>query len=140
MTSLSASETFADVRSGILVLAFIPYIYFAKKDAVFHFRGRKVGVTEHILHAAITLLLVIMFAQAIRAHHVAMTGALVLFAVAGGIDEYIYHHEIPTEESDLHAKGHLALLLFVIVSLATDWLQKNGWSIPQAMNQLLATP
>ena len=78
-----------------------------------------------------------MFSHALMAHHLIVLGALLLFVVAGGVDEYIFHHEIPGEESDLHAKGHLALLIFLVVSLATDWLQKNDWSFPQAFHHML---
>lgn len=37
-----------------------------------------------------------------------------LFALAGAADEYGYHRDIPAEEHALHAKEHLALLLFVL--------------------------
>ena len=66
--------------------------------------------------------------------------SLLLFALAGGLDEYIFHHDIPGEESDLHAKEHLALLIFIVVSLATDWLEKNHWNLAQALTQLHRAP
>jgi hypothetical protein len=125
------------MRAAILSLSFLPFIYYGVKDAKFHFRGRKVGLIEHLLHAAIAVVVVIMFSHALMAHHLIVLGALLLFVVAGGVDEYIFHHEIPGEESDLHAKGHLALLIFLVVSLATDWLQKNDWSFPQAIHHML---
>ena len=103
---------------------------------MFHFRGRKVSLTEHLLHAAIGLVLAIMFTHALMAHHLIVLCALVIFVVAGGIDEYIFHRDIPGEESDLHAKEHLALVIFIVVSLATDWLQKNNWSLPEALEHL----
>jgi hypothetical protein len=125
------------MRAAILSLSFLPFIYYGAKDTLFHFRGRKVSVTEHLLHAAIGLVLVIMFSHALMAHHLIVLGALLLFVVAGGVDEYIFHRDIPGEESDLHAKEHLALLIFIVVSLATDWLQKNNWSLPQALERML---
>ncbi len=121
------------MRAVILVLTFLPFVYYGAKDTMFHFKGRKVSVTEHILHAGIGLILAIMFAHALMAHHLVVLGALVLFVIAGSIDEYIYHRDIPGEESDLHAKEHLALLVFVVVSLATDWLEKNHWSLKQGL-------
>jgi hypothetical protein len=124
------------VRPLILSLSFLPFIYYGAKDTMFHFRGRKVSLTEHLLHAAIGIVLVIMFTHALMAHHLVVLGALVLFVIAGGIDEYIFHRGIPGEESDLHAKEHLALVIFLVVSLATDWLQKNNWSLPQALDHL----
>jgi hypothetical protein len=125
------------MRAVILSVSFLPFIYYGAKDTMFHLRGRKVSVTEHLLHAAIGVVLVIMFTHAIMAHHLIVLGALVIFAVAGGVDEYIFHRDIPGEESDLHAKEHLALLIFLVTSLTTDWLQKNDWSLPQAINHML---
>jgi hypothetical protein len=122
------------MRAAILVLSFLPFIYYGARDTVFHFRGRKVSRTEHLIHAAIGLALAIMFSNALMAHHLVMLGALVLFAVAGGVDEYIFHRNIPAEESNLHAKEHLALLIFIVISLATDLLQKNHWSVPEILD------
>jgi UDP-N-acetylmuramyl pentapeptide phosphotransferase/UDP-N-acetylglucosamine-1-phosphate transferase len=121
------------MRAAILVLTFLPFVYYGAKDTMFHFRGRKVSRTEHILHAGIGIVLAIMFSHALMAHHLVVLGALVLFVVAGGVDEYIFHRDIPGEESDLHAKEHLALLIFIVVSLATDWLEKNHWNLKDAL-------
>jgi len=126
------------VRAALLIFSFLPFVYYATKDNLFHFRGRKVSRTEHILHAAIGIALVIMFSHALMAHHLIVLGALLLFVIVGGVDEYIFHRDIPGEESDLHAKEHLALLIFLVVSLATDWLQQNHWSLRQALDQMLA--
>jgi UDP-N-acetylmuramyl pentapeptide phosphotransferase/UDP-N-acetylglucosamine-1-phosphate transferase len=98
---------------------------------MFHFRGRKVSRTEHLLHAGIGIALAMLFIQALMGRHLIVLGALFLFVLAGGIDEYIYHRDIPAEESDLHAKQHLALVIFIAVSLATDWLEKHDWSLAQ---------
>jgi hypothetical protein len=124
------------MRAIILVFSFLPFVYYGAKDTAFHFRGRKVSLTEHILHAAIGLVLTIMFTHALLAHHLIVVGALVIFAVAGAVDEYIFHRDIPAEESDLHAKEHLALLIFIVVSLATDWLEKSHWSWTEAVERL----
>jgi hypothetical protein len=124
------------MRALILVFSFLPFIYYGAKDTAFHFRGRKVTLTEHILHAAIGLVLVIMFTHALKGNHWTVVGALVIFAAAGAIDEYIFHRGIPAEESDLHAKEHLALLIFIAVSLATDWLEKNHWNLNEALERL----
>lgn len=110
------------MRTAILVAAFLPFVYFAARDQIFHLRGRKVSLSENLLHLALGITLATVFTQALAGRHVAMIGALVLFAVAGGADEYIYHRHIPGEESDLHAKEHLALMIFLIAVLAVDWL------------------
>jgi hypothetical protein len=124
------------MRAAILSISFLPFLYFGAKDTMFHFRGRKVSLTEHLLHAAIGLVLGLMFWHALLAHHLVVLAALLLFVVAGSTDEYIFHRGIPAEESDLHAKEHLALLIFIVVSLATDWLQRNHWSLMEAVRGL----
>ena len=47
------------MRAFILGVTFLPFLYYAAKDNAFHFKGRKVSRTEHILHAAIGLSLVV---------------------------------------------------------------------------------
>jgi len=124
------------MRAAILVLSFLPFVYYAGKDTAFHFHGRKVSPTEHILHAAIGIVLLILFTHALMGHHLVVLGALVLFAITGGIDEYIFHHDIPAQESNLHAKEHLALFIFIVISLATDVLQQNNWQLAPILQQL----
>ena len=124
------------MRAAILSLSFLPFVYYAVKDNAFHFRGRKVSLTEHLLHAAIGLVLLILFWHALMGHHLIVLCALILFALAGAVDEYIFHRGIPAEESDLHAKEHLALLIFIVLSLATDWLQQNNWSAKEILKRL----
>jgi hypothetical protein len=128
------------MRAVILIVSFLPFLYYAVKDNAFHFRGRKVSLTEHLLHAAIGLVLLILLSHALMGRHLVVLCALVLFAVAGAVDEYIFHRGIPAEESDLHAKEHLALLIFIVMSLATDWLQKNDWSVKEIFNRLQGGP
>jgi hypothetical protein len=126
------------MRAAILILSFLPFLYYGGKDTAFHFRGRKVSLTEHLLHAAIGLVLLILFTHALMAHHLVVLCALVIFVIAGGLDEYVFHRGIPAEESDLHAKEHLALLIFIVVSLTTDWLQQYNWSVTEIFKRLQA--
>lgn len=126
------------MRAAILILSFLPFLYYGGKDTAFHFRGRKVSLTEHLLHAAIGVVLLILFTHALMAHHLVVLCALVIFVIAGGLDEYVFHRGIPAEESDLHAKEHLALLIFIVVSLTTDWLQQNNWSVTEIFKRLQA--
>jgi hypothetical protein len=126
------------MRAAILILSFLPFLYYGGKDTAFHFRGRKVSLTEHLLHAAIGVVLLILFTHALMAHHLVVLCALVIFVIAGGLDEYVFHRGIPAEESDLHAKEHLALLIFIVVSLTTDWLQQYNWSVTEIFKRLQA--
>jgi hypothetical protein len=118
------------MRAVLLVLALIPYLYYGGRDAVFHFVGRRVSVVEHLLHLVIGCMLVAAVAQAFRGNQGRMLVALGLFLVAGALDEYVYHRGLPEAETDLHAKGHMALLIFVVTSVATGWLDQHQWRMP----------
>lgn len=117
----------SSIRTAILVLAFLPFVWYAGKDAVFHLRGRKVSATENLLHLGLGVILAILFSLALAGRHAAMIGALILFVAAGALDEFVYHRHIPGEESDLHAKEHLALFIFLVTVVAFDWLQAHSW-------------
>jgi hypothetical protein len=126
------------MRTGILILSFVPFLYYGAKDTMFHFRGRKVSATEHLLHLVIGVVLAVMFSHAVMAHHGIVLVSMLLFVIIGGLDEYAFHRGIPAEESDLHAKEHLALLSFIIISLATDWLEKNNWNVSPVIERIRA--
>lgn len=121
------------MRAVLLTFSLLPYLYYGVKDNAYHFRGRVVSKTEHMLHLAIGITLIAAIANAYTGRQAILILGLVIFGVAGAIDEYIYHRGIPAEESDLHAKEHLGLLLFVVVSLATDWLEKNNWQLQKLL-------
>jgi hypothetical protein len=116
------------IRSLILTLALGPYLYYGTKDNLFHFRGRRVTLVEHLLHLAIGVAIVGAIVSAYRGRAGAMIGGLLLFLVVGATDEYVYHRGLPEHETDLHAKGHMSLLMFVIVSVATQWLAGQPWA------------
>jgi hypothetical protein len=118
------------LRFAIMSLVLLPYLYYGGKDQVFHFVGRKVSLAEHLLHLLIGGTMAAAIACAFRARAIAFVVGLSLFLVFGAIDEYIYHRGLPEHESDLHAKGHMALLIFVVVSLGTIWLEGHGWRLP----------
>lgn len=116
------------IRSLILTLALIPYLYYGTKDNLYHFRGRRVPPVEHLLHLGVGVTMVGAIANAYRGRVAAMIAGLLLFLVVGAIDEFVYHRGLPEHETDLHAKGHMALLLFVIVSVATQWSAAQPWA------------
>ncbi len=129
---------------AIILLSFLPFLYYATKDNLFHFRGRQVSLAEHLLHLAIGIALAIVVVQAVAGTLTVMVFALMFFVVAGGLDEYIWHRGLPEEESDLHAKEHLALLIFIVVTLVVHWLDDHGWRLPDEVLQRIgatsATP
>lgn len=114
------------MRTVLLAVALVPFVYFGARDQLFHTRGRAVGWSEHVLHLAIGVTLFMVVAQAFRRSYPSLLAALVLFIIVGGIDEFLFHRRIPGEESDLHAKQHLALMSWLVLALLTDWLSANG--------------
>src|SRR5690348_4925169 len=114
------------IRCVILVPLFLFFLYYARKDFLFHRRQRKVPPAEQLLHGGIGAMIGGMFMQAILGHSQLMLLALALFVVMGGTDEYLFHRGIPGAESDIHAKEHLALLIFVVAALVIDWVQEHG--------------
>ena len=118
------------MRAALIVGSFLPFAFFGWKDNSFHFRGRRVSITEHILHVGIGVTQAIIFIQALRGNLILMFLGLGMLIVTGSIDEYIFHRELPVEESDLHAKQHFALFIFVVVAIAVTHLERNGWQMP----------
>ena len=118
------------MRAVLLVVALLPYLYYGGRDAVFHFTGRKVSLVEHLLHLVIGFTLAAAVILAFRGYQGRMLLALGAFLAAGAIDEYVYHRGLPEAETDLHAKGHMALLIFVVTSMATGWLEQHQWQVP----------
>ena len=116
------------IRSLILTVALGPYLYYGTKDTLFHFRGRRVTLVEHLLHVGVAVAIVAAIASAYRGRTGSMIVGLLLFLLVGATDEYVYHRNLPEHETDLHAKGHMALLMFVIVSVATQWFAGQPWA------------
>ncbi|MBI1375783.1 MAG: hypothetical protein GC159_23990 [Phycisphaera sp.] len=117
------------MRAILLIGLFGFFLYYARKDFIFHGRGRKVSMTEHVLHGGIGFTLAGLFVQAMMGNHGLMLVALAGFALIGGIDEYLFHRDIPGEESDIHAKEHLALLMFIVTTMVLDWMIAHQWRV-----------
>lgn len=104
----------------MLAIALLPFVHFAIRDNVYHFRLRRVSRAEHLLHLLIGLSLAVVIGNAFLGRLSLLAFGLVLFTLGGALDEYVYHRELPAAESDVHAKQHLALLIFVIAAFASD--------------------
>ena len=50
------------MRETLVVVAFLPFLYYATLDGIFHFRGRRVSLSEHVIHVVIGLSLALVFA------------------------------------------------------------------------------
>ena len=124
------------MRPLLLSLALLPYLYYGGRDGIYHFRGRRVSAAEHLLHFFVALLLGSAVVLAFRGLQGRMLLALGAFLVAGALDEYVYHRGLPEEETDLHAKGHMALLIFVVTSMTTGWLQQHQWRVGSLLEGL----
>jgi hypothetical protein len=124
------------MRSLTIIAGLLPFLYFGTRDQIFHMRGRRVSMSEHVLHVTIGITIVMMVMQALRSHYPFLLVALALFVVTGAIDEYIYHRGIPGEESDLHAKEHLALMSWLVLVLATDWVSAHGFGLGELLTGL----
>ncbi|MEZ6145454.1 MAG: hypothetical protein R3B91_08575 [Planctomycetaceae bacterium] len=121
------------MRPAIVIIAFLPFAYYAAKDLRFHFVGRQVSLAEHVLHLAIGICLGIVLTQAVLGHSGFMLVGLLLLVICGSADEYLWHRGIPEVESDLHAKEHLALLIFVVSTLTVNWLEDHQWQLPREL-------
>src|SRR5437773_1044827 len=117
------------MRPLLTFLFLLPYLYYGARDHVYHFVGRKVSPMEHLVHLFIGCILAAAIFNAFRGRAVLFVAGIAAFLVVGAVDEYIYHRGLPEHESDLHAKGHLALLIFVIVALGSMWLEAHGWRL-----------
>ncbi len=125
------------MRIAIVIVSFLPFLFYAAKDNAFHFRGRRVSLTEHLLHLVIGIALLVVLTQAVLGNTSLMMVGLLLFLIAGALDEYIWHRRIPEEETDLHAKEHLALMIFVVVTLVVNWLESHQWQLPVELKELV---
>ena len=118
------------MRIAIIIALFAPFAYFGLKDNSFHFRGRRVSLTEHLLHLGIGVTQAMILVQAIKGNFVLMFVALGLLAISGSADEYVFHRALPAEESDLHAKQHFALFVFVVGAIIVTYLERHAWQAP----------
>ena len=119
----------ADMRIALISIFLLPYLYYGLLDHRYHFRGRKVSLAEHLLHAFVGITMAAAIWNAYRGRSLQFVAGLLIFLVVGAIDEFIFHRGLPEHESDLHAKQHMALLIFVVVCLAANWMGAHDWRI-----------
>jgi hypothetical protein len=99
----------------ILAAAFLPFAWFAARDFRLHVTARRVSMAENVLHLALGVMLAAVLARAFRFEGMATAFAVLVFAVFGAADEFVFHRGLPAEEHDVHAKEHFALFVFMAV-------------------------
>ncbi|MFO1520164.1 MAG: hypothetical protein U1F57_10955 [bacterium] len=104
-------------KTFVIGFSFLPFLYFAGKDNFLHFRARKVSVWEHIVHLVLGIALAFFFRAALRSELFKNLWIIAVLAIAGSLDEFLFHRNLPAEETEMHAKEHWALFLFLAVSL-----------------------
>jgi hypothetical protein len=80
------------------------------------------------LHATIVLALFTVVPHAIFGSRPVMVVGLLLFVFARAIDEWTFHRQLSGGEADMHAKTHLAFLIFVVVGMTVDSMTQRGWT------------
>lgn len=115
------------MRLLLLALALVPFVVFAARDAKAHVTYRKPGVVENVLHVGLGLAELALVFATFTAKLSWELGALGAVALLGGVDELVFHRELPAAESDLHAKAHFALFVFVAVALGLNHAPVSPW-------------
>lgn len=116
------------MRTVVLAVVLAPYLFLALRDGTFHMgkrRLRDVSLAEHLVHFVIVAPLAWAISGMFREDATACAMGLLGFIAPALADELIWHRKIPERETDIHAKEHLALLVFLIVGGLT-WLDDAG--------------
>jgi hypothetical protein len=107
------------VRPLLLSVLILPFIALAIRDGRMHGNLRQVPRLERVLHGLLAVSILGLVLGVFGKHEALTLCGLSLFALVGGLDEFVYHRGIPAEETDTHAKEHLLLMLFLAVGLWT---------------------
>lgn len=110
----------------LLIIALLPYLYFSVIDNAYHFKLRGVSTFEHAIHLLIFITIGFVIYSAFANDLITFIVALALFAIFGSLDEFLFHKNLPEKESNIHAKAHWSLFIFVIVVLMIHhWKEIN---------------
>jgi hypothetical protein len=101
----------------VLTIAIVPFLIYAYRDTLYHLRQRKPGHAENLVHLALGVCQVAMIAGAYQSDVPRMALAASGVAAFGVVDEHGFHHGLPEAESDIHAKAHLAIFVFLAVGI-----------------------
>ena len=110
------------MRFLLLILGLLPYAGCVTVDAWMHEKARRVPRFEQWLHLGIGISIVafVLFAFLgnVSVALIALAGALGFMAA----DEFGFHAGLSRQERRVHGFGAIALLLFVLVWLWTEYL------------------
>lgn len=102
---------------ALLLVPLLPFLRYAAADLAFHYRARKPHFAESLVHVLIGLFQAALVVHAFRLDLPRVAVAILGIAVFGAIDELGFHRRLPPEESDLHAKAHIALFAFAAAAV-----------------------
>jgi hypothetical protein len=105
------------VIRALLLVPLVPFVRYAAADLAFHWRTRKPHWAESIVHVVLGLFQGALVLQGFRLDLPRVAVAILGIAVFGAIDELVFHRRLPPEESDLHAKSHIALFALAAVAV-----------------------
>jgi len=105
------------VRIVLLAPALAAFLWFAGKDLLLHMRARRVPVFENVLHLLLGAAQLVLVRGAFRGDARDLVHGAVATGVLGALDEYVFHRDIPSEESDVHAKAHFAMFSLLAFAL-----------------------
>lgn len=108
------------MRLLVLAAAAAPFFVYAARDLRVHLGPRKPGGQENALHVLLGVAQLALFVAAGIGHLRGEITAVVAVALLGALDEFVFHRGLPADESDLHAKAHFALFVFVATALAVN--------------------
>ena len=108
------------LRLALVLPPSLLFVYFAGKDLMFHLRGRRVGGIENAIHLGLGLAEAAFLGGALVGSAGWLAAGAIATAALGAGDEYLFHRDLPAAESDLHAKGHLALFLVLAAAVLAD--------------------
>jgi hypothetical protein len=103
---------------AVLLVPLLPFLRYAGADLLYHFRGRKPGIAENVVHVVLGLFQGGLVINAFRLDLVRIAVSTLGIAAFGALDELGFHRGLPEKESDLHAKSHIALFAFAATAVA----------------------